>query len=41
MGLRIGNSRQKVRAHLGGGETFPQVSPHKEKNQLAKVYKFN
>jgi len=26
---------------LGGRETFPQVSPHWEKNQLNKVYKFN
>jgi len=32
---------KKVRAHLGGGETFPQVSPHQEKNQLSKLYKFN
>jgi hypothetical protein len=41
MGTRGGSSRQNIRAHLGGGGTLPQVSPHKEKNQLVKVYEFN
>lgn len=39
--MPVWTSRQKARTHLRGGETFPQVGPYQEKNQLVKVYKFN